>query len=123
MKEFAEFLAKIDHPEQRERTTQVLTWVADKYPNLVPEIKWNQPMFTDHGTYIIGFSVSKKHLAVAPENATITHLEADIEKAGYDYTKELIRMPWNRPIGYGLLEKMIDFNIWDKVDCDTFWRP
>ena len=24
-------------------------------------------MFTDHGTYIIGFSVSKKHLAVAPE--------------------------------------------------------
>lgn len=24
-------------------------------------------MFTDHGTFIIGFSVSKQHLAVSPE--------------------------------------------------------
>ena len=44
-------------------------------------------MFTDHGTFIIGFSVSKKHLAVAPESVTITHVEDDIVKAGYDYTK------------------------------------
>lgn len=119
---FAEFLAGIDDPLHRERTEEVFTWIKNKYPNLKTELKWNQPMFTDHGTFIIGFSVSKKHLAVAPESVTITHVEDDIVKAGYDYTKELIRIPWKGSIEYSLLEKMIEFNIWDKANCSTFWR-
>lgn len=59
MEVFADYLARIDNQEHRERTEEVLAWVAKKYPNLKPVIKWNQPMFTDHGTFIIGFSVSK----------------------------------------------------------------
>ncbi|PWU70393.1 iron chaperone [Gracilibacillus dipsosauri] len=119
---FEAFVAGIDDPSLRERTEEVLHWVSNKYPRLETELKWNQPMFTDHGTFIIGFSVSKKHLAVAPEGVTISHVEEDIKKAGYDYTKELIRLPWNKPVNYSLLEKMIDFNIWDKANCPTFWR-
>lgn len=69
-----------------------------------------------------GFSVSKKHLAVAPEKVTIAHVEDDIVKAGYDYTEQLIRIPWNGPVDYTLLEKMIEFNILDKAECSTFWR-
>lgn len=119
---FAEFLAKIDDPIHRERMEEIFEWITNKYPNLEKVIKWNQPMFTDHGTFIIGFSVSKKHIAVAPESVTITHVEDDIVKAGYDYTKEIIRIPWNKPVDYHLLEKMIDFNIKDKANCTTFWR-
>lgn len=119
---FSEYLAGIDDPFHRERTEEVLTWIKDKHPNLHTEIKWNQPMFTDHGTFIIGFSVSKKHLAVAPEKVTIAHVEDDIVKAGYDYTEQLIRIPWNGPVDYTLLEKMIEFNIRDKAECSTFWR-
>lgn len=122
MEAFDEFLAGIDDPLHRERTEEVFTWIKNKYPQLKTEVKWNQPMFTDHGTFIIGFSVSKKHLAVAPESVTISFVEDDIVKAGYDYTKLLIRIPWNRPIEYSLLEKMIEFNIWDKANCSTFWR-
>ncbi len=122
MEAFAEFLAGIDDPTHLERVGEVFTWIKNKYPNLKTEIKWNQPMFTDHGTYIIGFSVSKKHLAVAPENFTISYLEDEIVKAGYDYTKGMIRIPWKSPVDYSLLEKMIDFNISDKADCSTFWR-
>lgn len=122
MEVFAEFLAGIDDPNHRERTEEVLTWINNKYPNLKEEIKWNQPMFTDHGTFIIGFSVSRKHLAVSPESITITHLEDDLVKAGYEFTKELIRIPWNGQVEFSLLEKMIEFNIMDKADCSTFWR-
>ncbi|OIJ14563.1 hypothetical protein BKP37_08035 [Anaerobacillus alkalilacustris] len=122
MEVFSEFLAGIDDPFHRERAEEVFTWIKKKYPNLNTEIKWKQPMFTDHGTFIIGFSVSKKHIAVAPESVTITHVEDDIVKAGYDYTKELIRIPWNDPVDYPLLEKMIEFNISDKANCSTFWR-
>jgi uncharacterized protein YdhG (YjbR/CyaY superfamily) len=30
-------------------------------------------MFTDHGIFIIGFSVAKHHLAVSPESTGINH--------------------------------------------------
>ncbi|KGR77373.1 iron chaperone [Ureibacillus manganicus] len=122
METFEDFLKGIDDPLYREKTEEIFNWIKNKYPNLETVIKWNQPMFTDHGTYIIGFSVSKKHLAVAPESVTISHVEDDIVKAGYDYTKEIIRIPWKNPVDYSLLEKMIEFNIWDKANCTTFWR-
>jgi len=119
---FADFLARIDNLQHRDRTEEVLGWVVEKFPHLVPVIKWNQPMFTDHDTFIIGFSTSKKHLAVSPELAGIEHFSADIVQAGYDHTKMLMRFPWDQPIDYTLLEKMIAFNIADKADCSTFWR-
>ncbi len=122
MEVFAEYLAGIDHPEHRARMEEVLGWVTKKFPNLVPKIAWNQPMFTDHGTYIIGFSVAKHHLAVAPERAGIIQFSDAIVQAGYDYTKQLVRIKWESPVDYFLLEKIIDFNITDKADCMTFWR-
>ncbi|PQP81387.1 iron chaperone [Paenibacillus sp. PCH8] len=122
MENFAEFLARIDNPEHQARTEEVLNWITEKFPSLKQKIAWNQPMFTDHDTFIIGFSVSKKHLAVAPEKAGMNHFSEDIVKAGYEHTKELIRMKWNQPIDFTLLERMIEFNITDKADCSTFWR-
>ena len=122
METFTEYLATIDAPQQRARMEEVLTWVAMRFPNLAPRIAWNQPMFTDHGTFIIGFSVSKHHMAVAPERAGIQHFSEAVVAAGYEHTKELVRIPWEQPVDYALLEKMIAFNILDKTDCDTFWR-
>ncbi|SFD76514.1 hypothetical protein SAMN05216378_1332 [Paenibacillus catalpae] len=122
MEVFTEFLAGIDHPDHRERTEEVLTWVANKFPQLVPKIGWNQPMFTDHDTYIIGFSVAKQHLAIAPERAGMIRFEEDIKKAGYDQTNLLLRIRWDKQVDYDLLEKMIEFNRMDKADCTTFWR-
>lgn len=122
MEVFAEYLAHIDNPEHRERTEEVLAWVTKKFPELMPKMAWNQPMFTDHGTFIIGFSIAKQHLAVAPERVVIQHFSDEIVQAGYDYTKELVRIRWERPVDFSLLEKMIEFNIMDKADCTTFWR-
>ena len=122
MEIFAEYLAHIDNMQHRNRTEEVLAWVAEKFPNLMPKIAWNQPMFTDHGTFIIGFSVSKHHLAVSPEKAGIDHFSNEIVQAGYDHTKQLVRIKWDSQVHFPLLEKMIEFNISDKADCPTFWR-
>ena len=122
MEVFTEFLQRINIPSHRERTEEVLTWVKETFPQLEPVLKWNQPMFTDHDTFIIGFSVSKNHIAVAPEREAISQFENDIVQAGYDYAKEIIRIPWTSPVNYDLLEKIIEFNIIDKKDCTTFWR-
>lgn len=119
---FADFLAGIDDLQHRERTKEVLDWISDSYPQLEKVIKWNQPMFTDHGTYIIGFSTAKKHLAVAPERAGMAHCAEEIKAAGYDTTKDIIRIPWTEPVDYSLLAKMVEFNIIDKKEYTSFWR-
>ena len=122
MEAFAEYLAGIDNPQHRARTEVVLGWVTKKFPNLITRIAWNQPMFTDHGTFIIGFSIAKHHLAVAPERAGINHFSDEIVQAGYDHSKDLVRISWEKPVDFSLLEKMIEFNILDKAECSTFWR-
>jgi uncharacterized protein len=122
MEVFAEYLAQIDNPQHRARTEEILGWVSKKFPHLMPKIAWNQPMFTDHGTFIIGFSVAKHHLAVAPERAGINHFSDEIVRANYNHSKELVRIPWDSPVDFPLLEKMIAFNILDKAECTTFWR-
>lgn len=122
MEAFTDYLANIDNPQHRTRVEEVLDWINKKFPYLMPKIAWNQPMFTNHGTFIIGFSVSKRHMAVAPERAGIIHFSDEIVEAGYDHTKELVRIQWGSPVDFSLLEKMIEFNILDKADCSTFWR-
>ncbi|MBU5594119.1 iron chaperone [Amphibacillus sp. MSJ-3] len=122
MDNFTEFLTAIDHPDHRERTREVLKWVRETFPKLDAQIKWNQPMFIDHGTYIIGFSVAKQHLAVAPELVTINQFTEKIKQAGYSQTKQLFRIKWNQAVDYELLKEIIQFNIDDKVDDTSFWR-
>ncbi|MGC2952001.1 iron chaperone, partial [Enterococcus faecium] len=43
--------------------------ITETKPQLDTTVKWNQPMFTDHGTYIIAFSFAKNHFSIAPEKA------------------------------------------------------
>ena len=123
MEVFADFLDGIVDPKSRMRTEEVLDWVGRTFPDLVPKIAWNQPMFTDHGTFIIGFSVAKHHLAVAPERAGIVRFSDEIVRAGYEHSKKLLRIRWDQPVDYALLERIIAFNIADKADCTSFWRP
>ena len=122
MKNFEEFLETIKNNDQQERVREVLNWVKKEFIDLLPQIKYNQPVFTDHNTFIIGFSVSKNHLAVAPEQKAINNFSKDIVKSGYEHTVNLIKIPWKCDVDYKLLEDIINFNIVDKKDIKTFWR-
>ena len=122
MESFEDYLAQISDVEHRARMDEVLSWVGREFPNLEPVIKWKQPMFTDHGTFIVAFSTARKHLSVAPEKVVIDHFAEEIARSGYERTKELIRIPWSQPVDYSLLEKMIAFNIAEKAECSKFWR-
>ena len=122
MKGFQSFLNGIDDSFKRERMERILGFIKTSFPQLKEEIKWKQLMFTDHGTFIIGFSIAKNHMAVAPEAAAIDKFEKEIEKAGYSYTQGLFRIKWNDPLNYELLRKIVAYNIEDKKDAVKFWR-
>lgn len=122
IKEFREYLDEIDNLENRQKLQEILIYISDTFPQLKREIKWNQPMFTDHGTYIIGFSTSKHHIGVSPEKFTLDKFREDIEKVGYSTSKMIFRIKWKDDVDYDLIDKMIAFNIEDKKDYDKFWR-
>lgn len=119
---FETYIQDIQDEEQRKRMREVLTWVAETFPQLSAKVAWKQPMFTDHETFIIGFSMSKQHISVAPEHKTIEVFSSHIKEAGYVLTSQLFRIKWKDTINYDLLHEIIMFNIHDKGDCTTFWR-
>ncbi|MCE5130748.1 iron chaperone [Staphylococcus saprophyticus] len=123
MDTFNTFLETIDNDKHKATLSEVLNWIADTFPNLETTIKWNQPMFTDHGTFIIGFSVAKQHFSIAPEAKALNEYAQQIEAAGYSQTNNLFRIKWSQDIDYALLKAIIQYNIEDKSNCDTFWRP
>ena len=122
METFQPYLDKIDDETQLARVSEVLSWVGQTFPQLGKRIAWNQPMFTDHGTFIIGFSRAKGHLAVAPEYAALQKFSSELDAAGYNHTTMLFRIPWEKPVDYDLLRRIIEFNIADKAETTTFWR-
>ena len=105
------------------RMVEVLDWVAQHYPELELRIAWNQPMFTHHGTYIVGFSAASKHMAMAPERATMIHFEPVMRERGTSFGKMFARQPWNKPFDYELLDAFIQHQLEEKQDITSFWRP
>ncbi len=117
-----EFLATIPDDDNRAQMLDVLVWVGLTYPELELRIAWNQPMFTHHGTYIIGFSAASKHMAMAPERATVIRFEPVMRERGTDFGKMFARQPWNKPFDYELLDAFIQYQLEDKRDITSFWR-
>ena len=105
-----EFLATIPDDDNRERMADVVVWVGLTYPELKLRIEWNQPTFTHHGTYIIGFSAASKHMAVAPERATMIRFDPVMRERGTDFGKKF-------------LDAFIQYQLAEKQDVTSFWRP
>ncbi len=122
MKEFTDYLNAITNKDQRARLENIFTWIKETFPQLTPRLAWNQPMFTDHGTFIVGFSTAKNHISIANEFAGLEEFKDQILAAGYTHGKMLWKITNDQEVDYGLLERMITFNIEEKKECTTFWR-
>lgn len=118
---YEEYLDSI-HDQARERMKEVVQWIQKEYPNLNLEVKWSQPMFTDHGTFIIGFSSAKKHVAIACESEITSHIADEAKKLGLEMGKMTIKMPFDKEIPFSLIKCIIEHNIELKKDTKTFWK-
>ena len=123
IKTLDEYLATIPNGDNRARMVDVLDWVSHNFPELELRIAWNQPMFTHHGTYIIGFSAASKHMTMAPERATMIRFEQVMRERGTDFGTMLARQPWTKPFDYELLNAFIQHQLAEKQDITSFWRP
>lgn len=112
---FAEFLQeKVTDPPRQQRLRAIFDRLAKDYPQLVGKIDWCQPLYTDHGTFIIVFKPTKNYLTVSPEVAAMTKFAVAIEEAGYTQIANPFRSSWQQLISYLLLATIITFNRADK---------
>lgn len=122
MKEFKEFLDNMENQEHRIKLENILSWIHKEFPELDMVVKWNQPMFTDHGTFILAFSIAKAHMAFTPEEYGVGIFRDKAESLGFATSKMLIKIKWKQEVNYEFLREVISFNIEDKKDCESFWR-
>lgn len=123
MRTLQEFLNSIPDEDHRARLEHLAEWVTDNYPQLKLEIKWNQPMFTHDGTFILSFSASTNHFSVAPERKILDEFRDRLDEAGYSHSKALFRVQWTDEINYALFEDLIERSIEFKKGFKTFWAP
>ncbi len=121
MDTFNDYLDTVINTEHRVKLETLFAWISSEFPSLKQHIGWNQPMFTDHGTFIIGFSSAKAHFSVSPDEIPMAHFKNAIDKAGFSQTPRLFRIKWTDELPYDLLKTIITYNIENKKETTTFW--
>ncbi len=86
------FLSNFKNPILKFKLEPIFEQIQKEFPNLTVELKWNQPMFIMKGTFIIGFSVAKNHISIAPEAVTMAIFTNDIKAANYEATNNLFKI-------------------------------
>ena len=86
------FLSNFKNPILKFKLEPIFEQIQKEFPNLTVELKWNQPMFIMNGTFIIGFSVAKNHISIAPEAVTMAIFTNDIKAANYEATNILFKI-------------------------------
>lgn len=116
-----EFFETIPNDDHRARFQEVVDWTGRTFPDLEMAIKWNQPMFIHHGTFIIAYSAASKYLTVAPEIQVLNEFLDQITDHGYGHTKMKFQIRWDQEVNYALLQNIIERCIEFKKGSKTFW--
>lgn len=86
------FLSNFKNPILKFKLEPIFEQIQKEFQNLTVELKWNQPIFIMNGTFIIGFSVAKNHISIAPEAVTMAIFTNDIKAANYEATNNLFKI-------------------------------
>lgn len=79
------------------------------------------PHLTDHGTFIIAFSIAKKHIAFGLETAIIDQFREEAFHQGYEVSTHLIKMKWEQTFNESLFRDIISASIKLKQNTKTYW--
>lgn len=65
-----EYLASLTDPQKQQINT-LIAIITATFTDLQLLIAYNQPMFTQNGTYVVGLSASSKHVSLNPFHETV----------------------------------------------------
>ena len=99
------FFEKVD-PIAAKTAKAIFAAVTEKHPTLELVMAWNQPMLRNEKGYVLGVSVSKKHLTVAPFGGDALAAVAD-RLAKYTVNKKTFQVPLDWKVDAALLRAIV----------------
>ena len=109
-------------PILKDKIVSIFEFIEEKFPELVLEIKWNEPMFLFNNSFIIAFSVWKNHVSIAPEKYAMDIYQEKLLSFNYEVTSNLFKIKKDQEVNFDLLLEIINFKIKDKSNSKTFWK-
>ena len=109
-------------PILKDKIVSIFEFIEEKFPELVLEIKWNEPMFLFNNSFIIAFSVWKNHVSISPEKYAIDIYQEKLLSFNYEVTSNLFKIKKDQEVNFDLLFEIINFKMKDKANSKTFWK-
>ncbi|MBN2503461.1 MAG: DUF1801 domain-containing protein [Anaerolineales bacterium] len=82
-------------------------------PDVQEAISYNMPAFKLAGN-LVYFEAFKNHLNFYPEPSAIKHFKTEL--TAYECGKRSIKFPYDQPIDYRLIDKIVKFRVKENVD-------
>jgi uncharacterized protein YdhG (YjbR/CyaY superfamily) len=96
--------------EVRERLETLRRVVQEAAPGVAEAIKYGMPTFMLNGN-LVYFAVFKKHIGFYPRPAGIEDAALLAELAPYEAAKSSIQLPFNKPVPYELISKLVKIRV------------
>jgi uncharacterized protein YdhG (YjbR/CyaY superfamily) len=96
--------------EVRERLEGLRMVVHEAAPGVEEAIKYGMPTFMLNGN-LVYFAVYKKHIGFYPRPAGIEDEGLLAELAPYEAAKSSIRLPFDKPVPYELIGKLVKIRV------------
>jgi uncharacterized protein YdhG (YjbR/CyaY superfamily) len=80
-------------------------------PGVEEKISYQIPTFTLKGRYLIYFAAYKKHIGLYPAPRGVEEFKEEL--SGYEGGKGTVRFPFDKPIPYDLVRRIVKFRVKD----------
>ena len=97
----------------REILEKVRTTIQRAAPAAEEAIRYNLPTFTLHGN-LVHFGAWKNHIGFYPTSSGTRTFAKEL--AGYECSKGAVRFPFDRPVPYALVRRIVTFRVKECVE-------
>jgi uncharacterized protein YdhG (YjbR/CyaY superfamily) len=108
-----EYIAGFAHDVQ-ELLEKVRMTIRKAAPDAQETISYQIPTFTLEGKYLIYFAAYKKHIGLYPAPRGIEKFKKELSV--YEGGKGTVRFPFDKPIPFGLIERIVKFRVKENLE-------
>ena len=88
--------------------------IKEAVPDAEEKISYQIPTFTLNGNYLIYFAAFKNHVSIYPAPRGTEKFKKEL--AAYEGGKGTVRFPFDEPIPYGLIKRIVKFKLKENLE-------
>jgi uncharacterized protein YdhG (YjbR/CyaY superfamily) len=112
-KDIDEYIAGFPNDVQ-ELLNKIRMTIRKAAPDAEETISYQIPTFTLKGKYLVYFAAFKKHIGLYPAPRGIEKFKKELSV--YEGGKGTVRFPLDRPIPFGLIERIVKFRVKESLE-------